>query len=267
MKSKVLLYSSCVAEQLQYYLRSIPWVEERFEVEAVLIHILEINKVLDLRDFVDRKKFEEADYIFTNCFSPKWADLGLHRVNEIRKSSSQLFTWVPPNFSAFWPIVEFHGEDGVVEMLRRGATAEEIIRAFNEHSFEPFFANRWVEQMTRLWEKERGCDIKIASFCERNQTKVKLWFTDNHPTYNVVAWLGSQIVAKLGGEPETEESCLARPHDFNGVWNTWPETHYEFGHFQFEYPMRHATTSHWGGIEYYHGLITRISDRFRSGNA
>lgn len=266
MKAKVLLYSSCVAAQLQDYLRAIPWVDERFEIEAVLIHVMELSELLDLRDFVDRKKFEEADYVFTNCFSPRWADLGLHRVNEIRKSSSQLFTWVPPNFSAFWPVVDAHGEHGVVAMLKQGMTSEEIIRAFDERRFEPDFARRWVEQMGRLWEREKDCDIKVAGFCERHQTEIKLWFTDNHPTYNIIAWLGSQIVAKLGGEPETEESCVARDHAANGTWNAWPETHYEFGHFQFKYPMRYATTPHWGGPEFYHGLITKIADRFRSGN-
>lgn len=265
MKAKVLLYSSCVAAQLQDYLRSIPWVVERFEIEAVLIHVLELDGIVDLRKCVDSKKFEEADYIFTNCFSPCWVDLGLHRVNELRKPSSQLFTWPPPNFAAFWPIVEYHGEHGVIEMLKKNYKTKEIIKAFKERRFEPFFAQRWVEQITRLQNREKDCDIKVAGFCERNQKQSKLWFTENHPTYNVIAWIGSQIIEKLGGVGESEQSCVARDHAFNGTWNAWPETHYEFGHFEFEYPMRHINTSHWGGIEFYHGLITKIADRFRKG--
>lgn len=263
-KPRLLLYSSCVAEQVRHWLISTR-LGETHSIDVLLIHVLECDGVNDIADSPHRSAIERADFIGTNCFSPRWANLGLHRVHELRKPSSKLFTWVPPNFAALWPVVEHFGEHGVMAMIKDGAKCGDIIEAFKTMRFNPMFAQRWTEQTERIAKLESTCDIKLSDFVIRNRTWLKLWFTENHPTYHIVAHIGMQLANLIGEDMRAAEDCASVQHDALGIWNTWPETEYEFNHFGFAYPMRYETTPNWGGLEWYHGLIHRIFDRVASG--
>lgn len=241
-----------------------PEVSEHFAIDVILIHVLECDGVSDIADSPYRNVFENASVIVTNCFSPKWANLGLHRVHNLRREGCTVLTWVPPNFAALWPVVDSFGEHGVLAMLKSGARCNDIIEAFKNGSFNPMFGVRMNEQIARLKSLETSCDIKVSDFVERNVKNTKLWFTENHPSYGIVAWIGAQLSKAIGNETDTVESCSSYCHDLLGDWNVWPETHYEFDHFGFSYPIRYATTPHWGGEEWYHSLIRKICNRVES---
>lgn len=258
---RILLYSSCVAKPLRDYLLSRPQIANKYAVDVLLMHCLEQDGVADLAQSDYVRLIGSADVVAANFYSPKWKDLGLERLRELKKASAPLITWPPPNFAAFWPVVEGYGEEGVERMFRCGAKKEDILDAYDSMKFDPLFSERFPDQLDRLREIETKTDIKIADFCERNHRRVKLWFTSNHPTTNLVAWMGTQIGRALGLELDTEESCLDYAPDVTGDWNTFPETRYEFEHYRFEYPMRYARTQYWGGPEWYRSVIAKICDR------
>jgi hypothetical protein len=260
---RILLYSSCVAKPIRDYLVSLPSVGNRFAVDVLLMHCLEQDGVKDLAQSQYRKMIENADIIAANHYSPKWADLGLHRLLELKKPTTPLITWPPPNLAALWPVVEGYGEEAVIAMLNAGATPGDIMEAYDAMRFDPLFAFRWTDQILRLKEIETHCEVKISDFCERNHRSVKLWFTSNHATYNLVAWMGSQLATSFGVGGESEERCLSYPHDANGTWNTFPETRYEFDYYKFSYPMRYPRTDFWGGKEWYKTVIIKICDRIQ----
>jgi hypothetical protein len=225
--------------------------------------MLELEEIKDLRDSHYAQYFKEAFFIATNCFSPRWSDLGLRSVKEIvgSKADERIVTWTPPNFTAFWPVCEHFGHHGVEKLLKDGATKQDIVNAFKLGTFDPCFEVRWKEQIARLENLDLGSDLKISGFVQRNHKKEKMFFTHNHPTYNVVAWIGSQLLKRLGFESQSEEECALIQHDLNGTWNTWPETRYEFDHFGFSYPLRYKTTVCWRGEDWYHSEISKICDR------
>jgi hypothetical protein len=108
-------------------------------------------------------------------------------------------------------------------------------------------------------------DIGLSEFIARNFKTHKLFFTENHPTFSIVAWIGSRIMKLLGLVHEEEDHILLHSGDRLGTWNVWPETRYEFDHYGFQYPLRYANTQCWGGVEWYHGQIAKICDRLCAG--
>lgn len=253
---RILLYSSCVAEQVGKYLREYPPVADHFAVDVLQIHKLESAGVTNLHGF--RDLFGAADFIFTNKFSTRWQSLDIASVTEFATRAQTIKTWVPPNFRAFWPAVQYDVEVGVDAMLKEECTVDDILFLFKTKQFDPLFEAMWNDQITRLKALEAGRDIQLSEFVERNHRAVKLWFTSNHPTWHIIAWIGSRICSLLGVEAETEAQCLAHRHDYSGTWNVWPETFYEFDFYKFEYPMRYRTTAQWGGLEWYWKQITEI---------
>lgn len=256
---RILLYSSCVAGQVKDYLLSFPEFASKFSVDVLYIHVLELDGCSDLAGSEYERCFRDANFIATNCFTPKWNNIGFERLMQVSgKARTSVFTWPPPNFTALWPVCEHLGTHGVDKMLKSGATRKDIIQAFKNGTFDPCFEARWDEQIGRLVNIDLGCDIKISGFMQRNHKKQKMFFTANHPTFNLVAWIGSQLMTRIGCNGASEDECVTIPHDTLGTWNTWPETKYEFAHYGFEYPMRYEHTEHWGGQEWYHSQIAKI---------
>jgi hypothetical protein len=159
-----------------------------------------------------------------------------------------------------WPVVEHFGERGVIELLKQGIKPHEIHSKFEHGLFEPYFAQRWEAQIGRLMQREKSFDIGISDFCERNIKECKLWFTENHPTYHLYGWIGSQFLKMLDHSGHSEEECIRLQTDATGSWNAWSETNYEFRHYGFKYPKRYADG--YCGRNFYHGVIDRIIAKF-----
>lgn len=256
-KQNCCLYTSCHALPLRTYLSKQAEFKQHFNVNIVLVHRLLLTGLSQIQSPLIQAIFKNTSLILSNPFIGQYEPMNL-KYFPIRTGTC--FTYVPPNNAALWPVVEHFGERGVVELLHEGKDPEQIWKMLEAGTFNPRFDVRWTAQILRLEEREKSCDIGISGFCRRNLKKCKLWFTENHPTYNLIGYIGSQFCRLAGYRHDPEDVCASLNPAEHGEWNASPETHYEFQHYGFEYPMRFDKSL--GGIAYYKSLIHNISKRF-----
>lgn len=260
----LLIYSSCYAEQLTTIFTRVPEFNRAFHVNAFLIHVAEQNNLTDLAEHACvRDLFAKADVILTNPWGEKWGNKGLGRVRELARPNTPVWRFVSPNFAAFWPIVPHFGEHGVIRMCQAGATEADVHAAFDAGTFEAYLPERLAGQLARLAKRELDGDTRIADFVRAHYRTHKMWFTENHPAYHVMAHVASQLLQRLGLKGWTEEETLAMPHDGTGKWNAHPETDYEWRALGLTYPQHYR--DEWGGSAYYHGLIKEVWERVSAG--
>lgn len=254
----LLVYSSCHAHGILRYLNEHrPEVRAQYNVSAILIHVAAEDPNAR-RDPLLIKTFREADFLLDHPLaSEKWAgmrsqDIGL-------KSTCGAFAMESPQASCFWPFVRgpVLGELPARAMLDTGAEAEEIIRAFDAGEMECYFAERFAADLVRMSERDAKSDLKVAQFVHSHYRNVKMFFTQNHPTMPVLAWMMDQFLSKLGHPSLGEEVSLALPLDTMPGENHYPETAYEWDHYGLTYPRKYERNM--GGREHYHQIIKEIA--------
>lgn len=256
-KQNCCLYTSCHALPLRTYLSTQMEFKQKFNVNIVLVHRLLLTGLEQIKSPLIVGIFKNTSLILSNPFIGQYEPMNL---KYFPVNTGTCFTYVPPNNAALWPVVEHFGERGVVELLEQGMNPEQIWQMLEAGTFDSRFDVRWNAQIIRLAEREKSCDIGISGFCRRNLRKCKLWFTENHPTYNLIGYVGSQLCKLAGFVPDSEDACAVLNPAHCGDWNASPETRYEFEHFRFEYPMRFDKSL--GGLPYYKTLIHNIARRF-----
>lgn len=253
-KKNILLITSCHGLQIRHFL-STRAVHQDYNINLILVHRALLHRV-DIRiNQLVRNLIQHTSCILSNPLAGDYEPMNFKHLPV--PPGCRCYNFVPPNNAALWPVVEHFGERGVTEAMDRGESLERICDNFRNGSFDPLFYSRWAAQIARLKEKESLCDIRISEFCERNVKKCKLWFTENHPTFNLIACISSQFEKLLGIPYTTEEECVWIKSDTLGIWNAHPETSYEFDHYGFEYPMRYENC--YGGFQWYLDLIKRIA--------
>lgn len=256
-KQNCCLYTSCHALPLRTYLATQEKFKAKFNVNIILVHRLLLTGLNQIKSPLILAIFRNTSLILSNPFIGQYEPMNL---NHFPVTTGTSFTYVPPNNAALWPVVEHFGERGVVELLAQNISPAQVWRMMEDGRFNPRFDIRWPAQIQRLKDREKSCDIGISGFCERNLRKCKLWFTENHPTYNLIAYIGSQFCRLAGFDPQSEAECAALNPAQCGEWNASPETRYEFGYYGFEYPMSFQNSL--GGLPYYKTLIDSIALRF-----
>jgi hypothetical protein len=265
-KKTLLMYLSCHGRAMMYYFKTRADVTSAFnlirlETGPMLLAMQAGHPVFQNQALMEI--FKLADIVVTYNMGPRHGLLGLDNVRPLLRPDSKMITIVAPNCTCFWPICYGYGGGiGVMEAMDRGLSEDQIWSLFLERKFEPYFNLRFRLELGRLQDKESYHDIGLAHFVERNHKKTKLWMAGQHPSYITMAWLGSRVLDKLGMPSEPEEHILKWDHTLGGMGGQ-PETHYEFEHFKFEYPMRHMDDA--GGLPYYRELITSFASHWRHG--
>jgi hypothetical protein len=202
-----------------------------------------------------KRIFNSADVLVTYNMGLNHGAFSLERVRGMLRADCKVVTFTAPNCSIFWPVaINYCGILAVMYALDKGHSEYRILRDFDNGDFDPLFNLRWRLEMGRIEHRDSTHDIKLGDFIKRNHISHKLFMSASHPTFNTIAWLGAGIIGHLGFDTDDESTVLSYDyaHDSMGLW---PETHYEFNHFRFTYPVRHITAPA-GGMEIYRGLIS-----------
>lgn len=260
-KPTIAVYTSCHANQLRDYLNAWrPDITETHHVHYILTHQLQLDYKEDHARIL-HGIFADADYIFCNWLAiDKFGWFATENLIGAKKATVRLVTFVPPCFSAFWPVAEFFGEDPVHKYLDKGYSVDEIIEIYKNGQFDPLFNQRFSSQIEGLRLRERERDVKLSDFILRNYKTHKIFFTTNHPSFHVIGYFAEALLHKAGFEARSEFHSLALPVNGGHMGNHWPETDYEFTHYRFTYPK--TLQGERGGAEvYYPQVIREIAER------
>ncbi len=259
-KGNIVVYSSCHTWSIVPYLQSREDVAGKYNVWGVVVHLAKDQQAwLDPRF---AKVFAEADVILHHPLdSDRWDRL---RVKEFNlKLGCRLVSMESPQASCCWPVLSGLGEHTVLALLAAGRTTEDIIHGFDENRFVPGLDSRFRMDKHRMEKRDAEVELKSADFVFKYWKDVKMFSTCNHPTFHVYVWMMDQFVGLLGFPRRGEEEAL-RVRDFaiEGDGH-YPETHYEFEHYGFRYPMRLQNSM--GGSAFYHREIRTIAERYKAG--
>lgn len=250
-RKNCLLLTSCYAYQLRHYLKTKPEFVSDYNINIMLVHVMLIGGYQHGMPELFHAVIRESPMVLSHELLGPYKPLDIREQPELKNRVVIFFP--PPTNNAVWPISMAFGSLELQRAYRGNRTKEDIWRAFKDGDFDPCFDERWSSEMQWMRKREETSQIKIAEFCERNIKVCKLWFTENHPTYTLLAWVGSEFLRLIGRPCDSEHNIRALPLDALGTWGVHPETKYEFQHFGFTYPMRYQNED--GGLEYYRKLI------------
>ena len=253
----LLLFSSCHCEQILQYLKLYrPDILESHSVNILFTHRLLLHRGhfnLDLIHAI----FGHADKVLTNNMNLKFQELSTVALLPHCKPTCRIVTFVPPSFAALWPVVRYFGEEPVAKAKLEGKSLGDLIREFHEGTLDCMFGQRYAQQIERLVECEKNCDVGISDFMKRNLKTHRLFFTSNHMTGHVAAHITNKALGWMGFRMDAEDHALSLPTNFANFTNHWPEEKYAWDYFQFQYPMRY--TEDWGGSSaFYPAVIQEI---------
>lgn len=252
----MLMYTSCHAEQFLAYLRQYrPEILTAHHVIVLFTHRLLLHRGFFNLDLV-HAIFGSADLLITNPMNPKFEELSTVPLLPKCKSTCKIATFVPPSVAAFWPVVEVFGEEPIAKAMLDGLTVDQAVDSFMQSKMDFLFAYRYQSQMERLKRREQDCDVGISGFIDKHLKTHKMFFTANHPTFNLVGYMVEQLLVKLGFESKgSDDWVLQLPINGAGFSNHYPETAYEWGHYGFQYPIRWERE--WGGPHKFYPEIIR----------
>jgi hypothetical protein len=250
-KRDMLLHTACQAYHLRHYLKKHEKFYKDFNIHITLVHVMLLKGMCRTMPELMKVFLSRPDLVITNKLLGEYEplDISNYRGPDYRR----VIKFAPPTCNALWPVAVHWGNKSIDEDLAKGKSRKQILAEFDAGTFNPCFEWRWDWQMARLRTREQDCEIQFADFCERNVSKVKLWFTENHPSHNLMAFIGSEFLRLAGYDHDTEEAILALPSDELGTWNAHPETKYEWEYYKMQYPMKYQDVD--GGLEFYRELI------------
>jgi hypothetical protein len=264
-KPTLLIFASCHGRTLiEYFTYQRPDICEAFNLLRLETApmTLAIDAGIDIfANPTIRAIFQSAAVIATYNMGARMRHHDLARVSKLFRPDAKVITFVAPNFSCFCPFSYdgYASHLGLLTAFDRGQSADEVWHDFKSGAFDPMFPIRWRLELGRHIDKESYHDIGLTQFIIRNHRKVKLWFGPSHPSYHVMAHIGSEIGQRLGFPTHTEEQILGFDYT-RAMVGGQPETDYEFNHFKFQFPKRHVEDP----TNYYRAVLDAVYNHWKS---
>jgi len=263
----LLLYSACWSRGIWHYLAHYrPDVVERYYPVIILDFALVLSVIRDKRFpvplFVEAA-WRKADAVLFTPIGESYGPFSSEHLLRMVKPDCKTVAFTGPNQGCWWPVCELVGEHGAINLFNEGLNPDQVIDRFRDKKFDPKFDLRFAEQMAFLKGKQSFGSIRLTEFIQAHYRTHKLFFTFNHPTYNVLAFCADCALALMGMIPMGDEHSLSLPLDSISLGDIYPETHYEFEHYNLRYPMRYTA----GSEAFYERKIHEAYARWKSNSA
>lgn len=252
-----LLYAACHGQLMKDYIQTY-----RADI-AQKYYLVWVNVLSLVVRGLWAKEFEFPWIIaalFNHCevmfYNPIGVDYGPYTDQNVLRYlnvGAKVLSYAGPHHGCWWVVCPVHGEQPVHACFDRGMSDADIYASIINGTFDPQFPKRFELQMAWLKGYQTGTDAGMADFIERNYRKCKLFFTYNHPSYNLIGYITDVLMGKLGYPMLGEDHAIALPSDRGLFADQFPETHYEWDFYKFEYPMRWQHGH--GGIGWYKSVI------------
>lgn len=238
----MLFYTACNGRQLRDYIMTYrPEIYAEYYLVQVYVHSLVISGFW-------RKEFEFPELIaelIKNCdvfvYNPIGANYKYYSDQMVLRYlniKATALSYSSQYAGCWWVICPLFGEDCVMSYFDHGMGVEDVWKKLNDGSFDPQFPIRFEKQMAWTKGHESGCDAGAEEFIRDHYKECKMWFTFNHPSYNVVGYICDNLMEKIGFKKLGAEHAISLPSERCIVADFFPETHYEFEYYGFKYPLR-----------------------------
>jgi len=265
-RKHLVLYTACTGVQIRDYLqRHRPEVFGMYQITHIFAHALSLRSAavdFKLPEIVPAV-FKIADAMIYNPVDAACAQLSDREIVRQVKPECKLASFGGPHQGCWWLICPFFGEEAVIHYLEAGFSAEAIWSKVLEEKFEPEFRRRFENNMAFLKGYQHGTDVRMTEFIADCYQKCKLFFTFNHPSCQLLAFVTDECLGQMGFERKGREHALTQvAADEKMVGEVYPETDYEWDYYGFEYPQRWSDRM--GGIHFYHEVILGIEQRWKT---
>lgn len=263
-RKNMLFYTACNGRMIRHYVKNHrPDIYSAYNLHQLYVHSLVIlstqDKVIDFPDIVPAL-FRNADVLFYNPIGAVYQQFSDQNVLRFLKLDAKALSYSGPNQGCWWVICPIFGEHGAWELFDQGLSNQQVWNKLQDGSFDPKFEERFKLQMAWMKGHDSGTDAGMFDFILNHYKRCKMFFTFNHPTYNLIACIADQCFTKLGYTPLGDEHSISLPSDSCMVADVYPESHYEFDYFKFEYPMKFDKGM--GGFGWYKERITEARQRW-----
>lgn len=88
----------------------------------------------------------------------------------------------------------------VIDLYKKGKNINEIVRILREEMLYPAdkIQRRFAEELQKLEEREKHCDVQIAWFIRKHYKEEKLFYDPSHPAKSVICEIGRACLYLLG---------------------------------------------------------------------
>lgn len=112
--------------------------------------------------------------------------------------SSCLRISFPSVYADIWPIYEEHsgyyGGEDIIKLKEEGKTLEEVLTLFDKGEVNFNLKERSKMSLEYMQTREGSCTIKsISSYIKDNIQATRLFYTQNHPTEDFIAFIAGEI--------------------------------------------------------------------------
>jgi hypothetical protein len=263
-RKQLVLYTACTGVQIRHYLKQHrPEVFNEYQITHVIAHGLSLRSAepgFKLHDIVPAM-FKIADALIYNPVDA--AHEGLSHVTILRslKPECKTASFGGPHHGCWWLICPFFGEEPVWAYLDQGLTPDQIWGKVQDKSFDPLFKDRFTQQMAFMKGYQHATDVRLTEFISQNYKKCKLFFTFNHPSCHVLAFLTDECLGQMGFARLGQDHAVYQvAADEKMVGDVYPETDFEWQYYGLEYPQRWADRM--GGLQFYRERIDEIHKKW-----
>jgi hypothetical protein len=104
----------------------------------------------------------------------------------------------PSVYADIWPIYEenggYYGGEAILKLKDQGKTIEDILKLFDTKMIDFQLKERSNVSLEYMQIREQSCTIKsISSYIKDNIQKTRLFYTQNHPTEDFIAFIAGEI--------------------------------------------------------------------------
>lgn len=260
-RKNLVLYTACPGVVIRHYIKTHrPDIYAEYSCHHLMSHALSLRSALEPAFQIPQifpAVIRSADLLIYNPVDSEVAALSDREVVRLAKPECRMASFGGPHHGCWWVICPSFGEEAVVRDLKAGLTGEEIWQRLKGGTFDPMFAERFKTQMAFLKGYQHGTDVRMAEFIQDCYRDCKMFFTFNHSSVHLLAYITDECLGQMGFPRLGREHAVSIVKaDECMIADVQPETHYEFEHFGFRYPMRWQDRQ--GGLEYYHQLISTI---------
>ena len=256
---KIVFYGNC-----QLIIGSYTIFKKYIDTEY---HIIQSYNLIYNKLDIPVNILKEADIFIYQPINEKY---GIYSIdNNIKKS---IITYLKDDcnkicvpylyFDSFFPLCKKNFDDGYdggnlhiynnilnnesILKLKKLYSYEEIIHKYNNYDIDFNFKNRFEENINRLLEKEKLCNVKVSDFILNNYKKMQLFEMHHHPTSILIIYFTQQIFNYLNINIEIDKNIIIQLSE-----NKFPISKYVIDYFKFEFINNEEINSH----DYYLNLI------------
>ena len=190
---KMVVFSNCHGEKYLKLIKKYTNVYNIFDVK----YIVSYNALNDFAKYVS--DFKNADIVIINNIK-NYKDYTISNLKTILKPTAKIIVIPYVRFNGYWFPEQYRnlmkiGDNSVSYFPN--ISLNNVDTYLHTPLNEVIIKDHFKKSMEKLKSIENECDLEFYDFFQRNHNKYPMFRDANHPTSNIINYLGKQIIDKL----------------------------------------------------------------------